>query len=402
MRQVLLVWTESNPSTMEKEFLLLNGLQRCSVPAHAIGFSHSRGNKQYYEKVYAEHALYTYTFGSERALFQGRNLAEKLISNLRLSAVFALRLFTWLRANRPSVIIIPPQPLELTLPALLLGKAFGAKVIPNIMEYEPALPSYHKRKNIFQRWSWSLVARHSDAYIVISGFLDEKIRHISSKPIFRLPGILPSRPVGGEARAADNTQAALKHIPRDKPILIFTSSRAYDDLLEFCLAALAELQGEDYLLVVTGTYPRDAQETWLSKARARGLDGKIIFSGFLSDEEMLNLQLHSSALLIPLLDNDRHRARFPQKILGYMRLGKPTITTRVGDLGDYFKDGDTVLMDDSVTPRGYADRIRFALKHPDEADAIGTRGSQYVAARFNETTLAEQLKYFLSGLDNHP
>lgn len=398
MEQVLLIWTESNPSTMEKEYLLLNGLEKCGVKTHALGFSHSKSNKLYFENVYAKDALYSYSFGSERSLYQGSNYVEKMYSSLFLFFWFSIKLYKQLRAQPTSVIIIPTNPLEITLPAVILGKIFGAYVVPNIMEYEPASSSFNKMKSIFFRWSWALITKYSDAYIVISHFLEEKMKQLSEKAVFRLPAILPPRSTNEGRSSANCGYTTIVTLPDAVPTLIFTSSKGYDDLLYFCLDALSRLGDKEFYLAITGEYSSAAQQLWMERAKVMGLAGKVGFTGFLSDDEMYRLQILSKALLMPLLDNDRHRARFPQKILSYMRLGKPVITTKIGELDEYFKDTVTVLMDESVTAHGYSEKIRFLLDYPDQADEIGLRGSHYVESRFNEITLGKQLAKFLISL----
>jgi glycosyltransferase involved in cell wall biosynthesis len=296
------------------------------------------------------------------------------------------------------VIIIPTNPLEITLPAVILGKILGVRVVPNIMEYEPVLPSFNKKKSVFFRWSWALITKYSDAYIVISRFLEEKMKQLSDKAVFRLPAILPPKNTNKEKSSSNSVHTITDALPDKIPTLIYASSKAYDDLLLFCLDALSQLGDKEFYIAITGEYSSVTQQLWMEKTKVMGLDGKVGFTGFLSDDEMYQLQIHSKALLMPLLDNDRHRARFPQKILGYMRLGKPVITTKVGELGEYFEDKVTVLMDESVTAHGYSEKIRFLLDYPDQADEIGLRGSAYVESRFNESTLGRQLAKFLISL----
>lgn len=380
---------------MEKEFLLLNGLEKCGIKTHAIGFSHSEQNRSYFNKVYAKHALYTYSFGHKRSLYQGDSYIAKMYSNFFLFLWFSVRLYRTLRERPTSVIIIPPDPLELTLPAVILAKIFGIRVVPNIMEYGPALPSFYKKKNILVRWSWELITKYSDAYIVISSFLEEKIRLLSQKPLFRLPAILPPKTTDEGRNLTDRGYINSEALFDSAPILIFTSSQAYDDLLGFCIDALSRLRDRNFHLIITGEYSSDTRTRWIAKAKELGLEGKISFSGFLSDEEMYKLQVRSKALLMPLLNNEQHRARFPQKILGYMRLGKPIITTKVGDLGEYFKDNVSVIMDESASIAGLSEKIGFLLQHPDQATEIGLRGSEYVESKFSYTSLGKELANFL-------
>ena len=84
MNDVLLIWTESNPSTMEKNHLMLNGLEKSGVKTYALGFCHDKSSIDYFEKTYSSEALYSYEYGSEGTLNQGSNIPSKLFNNFKM------------------------------------------------------------------------------------------------------------------------------------------------------------------------------------------------------------------------------------------------------------------------------------------------------------------------------
>jgi len=391
---VLMLWTESNPSTMEKNHLILSGLAEHGVAVSALGLCYSDTYRKYFESVYGRHAKYEYDLGTKGSLFEGRNYASKLLNNLKLALLFSYKLIHVMMTKSVSVVIVPPQPIELTLPAAILCRILGAKFVPNIMEYYPALPAYHSRKNVFQRWSWGLVLRRADGFIVISKYLEEKLSSSVVTPAFRLPAILPDVAVGVES----DPEKAVSSIKNRIPILLYTSSKAYDDLLDFSIRATAYLTNQQFILMITGEYPDQERLKWLRLASSLGIDGRVEFTGFLTDAELLDLQLRSAALLMPLLDSDRHRARFPQKVLSYMQLARPIITTKVGEFALNFKDNETVVMDGDVTIPSYANKIRLVLGKPDQLKSIGLRGRDFVVERFGYRYWGGELKHFLSRL----
>ena len=263
------------------------------------------------------------------------------------------------------------------------------------MEYYPSLPTFHDKKSLLKRLSWKITSKYANAYIVISKFLKEKFA-TTNKKIFILPAILSVTdhdlnnnrlPINKET-AANNKEIS--------PKLIYTSSLAYSDLLQFCIKALSKINDKTFTLTITGNYPENIKETWLETAKNYGLDGKIIFCGFLSATELHRLQLNSTALLIPLLNSERHCARFPQKVLGYMALGKPIITTHVGEMAEYFIDGKTAIMDATVTPDGLSKKIASILENPELANEIGQNGSIVVKDTFSEVNWGIKLKKFLN------
>ena len=395
MNDVLLIWTESNPSTMEKNHLMLNGLEKSGVKTYALGFCHDKSSIDYFEKTYSSEALYSYEYGSEGTLNQGSNIPSKLFNNFKIMLRYAIKLYQHCRQRTYSAIIIPPQPFELTFPTIIIGKLLRIKIVPNIMEYYPSLPTFHDKKSLLKRLSWKITSKYANAYIVISKFLKEKFT-ATNKKIFILPAILSVTDHDLDNNRLPINKETAANNKKTSPKLIYTSSLAYSDLLQFCIKALSKINDKTFTLTITGNYPENVKETWLETAKNYGLDGKIIFCGFLSATELHRLQLNSTALLIPLLNSERHCARFPQKVLGYMALGKPIITTHVGEMAEYFIDGKTAIMDATVTPDGLSKKIASILENPELANEIGQNGSIVVKDTFSEVNWGIKLKKFLN------
>ncbi len=382
---------------MEKNHFMLNGLEKSDIKTYALGFCHDASSRDYFEKTYSAEALYSYEYGSEGTLNQGSNIPSKLLNNFKVMFRYSIKLYRHCRKHTYFVIIIPPQPFELTFPTIMIGKLLGIKIVPNLMEYYPSLPNFYDKKSLLKRLSWKITSKYADAFIVISKFLKEKFT-TTNKKIFILPAILPDNNLDLENNNIHINQKYTADIDDTSSKLIYTSSQAYDDLLQFCMEALSKINHKIFTLTITGNYPEHVKEAWLAMAKNYGLDGKIIFCGFLSTTELHNLQLSSTALLIPLLNNERHCARFPQKVLGYMALGKPIVTTYVGELAEYFTDGKTAVMDTTVTPNGFSEKIASLLDNPDNASEIGCNGSMAVKNTFTNTFWGVKMKEFLSGI----
>ena len=390
MGKVLIIWTGFNLSTLEKHHLMTQGMEKAGQSAHSIGFSDTFQKREYFEKMYAQEALYTYEYGSNRSLYQGGNYFTKILNNVYMSTRFSLKLVSYVIKEKVTSIIIPPQPIEVTLPSIIIGKMFNINIIPNIMEYYPAMPSYKRKKNVLIRWSWRLIIRYSDAFIVISDFLYEKIDQLVDKKLMRLPAILPE---------SDSLLKVVNDVSnKSAPLLVYTSSAGYEELLDFALESLSHIKEKKFEFVITGNYTGEIKSEFLTKIDRFGLKNKVRFSGFLSEDDLMSLQKESDALIIPLVNNERHRARFPQKILSYMCLGKPVVTTHIGEPAAYFIDGDNILMDESVTTLGFSQKVSFVLDNSELAKNIGLRGKKYVEEKFDMLTWGHNLKYFLQSI----
>ncbi len=387
MDKVLIIWTVFNRSTSEKCHLMTKGLEIAGVKTHSIGFSDTLEKREYLEEFFLKDTPYSFEYGTKRKLYQGGNYFTKILNNIYMSLRLFLSMLRYVIKEKVSFIIVPAQPIEVTLPTVIIGKIFRINIVTNVMEYYPAMPTYNNKKNLLNKLSWKLIVNKSNAFIVISNFLFDKIREITNKKLMILPAILPE--------VDDVLDVTVNGIDNNKTLLIYTSSAGYDDLLDFSLEALENIKDKDFEFVITGKYPDNEKLQWVEKISRLGLDDKVKFSGFLSDQNLMEMQRKSDALLIPLVNNDRHKARFPQKVLSYMQLGKPVITTHVGELAHYFKDGDTVVMDKSVTTKGFSEKIVTVLDDPKNSREIGLRGKKHVETYFNTEKWGNELKVFL-------
>ena len=174
--------------------------------------------------------------------------------------------------------------------------------------------------------------------------------------------------------------------PNGEPLVVFAGSPVYDETIRFIYAAMKRVWDSvpECRLVVTGASPGDSAAKWLFEATA-GLasDMRVKLVGYLPRVELLRLYADAHALLIPLFDDDRSRARFPTKIGEYMAAARPVVTTAVGEADRYFVDN----VNAAVCPPGdsilYGDRIVTLLRDPDLAASIGRRGREFAEAQLH-------------------
>lgn len=182
--------------------------------------------------------------------------------------------------------------------------------------------------------------------------------------------------------------------PEGDPIVVFAGSPAYDETIRFIYAAMKRVWMDvpQCRLVVTGTSPSDTSATWLFK-ESGGLasDVRVTLTGYLARSDLLQLYGRAHALLIPLFDDDRSRARFPTKIGEYLAAARPVVTTAVGETTRYFEDNVNAVVCSPGDSALYGDRIVALLRNPELAASIGRRGRALATARFHYASHSEAL-----------
>jgi glycosyltransferase involved in cell wall biosynthesis len=102
---------------------------------------------------------------------------------------------------------------------------------------------------------------------------------------------------------------------------------------------------------------------------------------FLSEINLYKEYFQASVLLAPLRLTVQDEARFPQKIAEYTVLGKPIITTNVGDIKQYFKSEKSAFFLNNFSVDELMKAMNFFLDNKQNLEEIGHRsnlvGKQY-------------------------
>ena len=152
-------------------------------------------------------------------------------------------------------------------------------------------------------------------------------------------------------------------------LFVYSASTAYLRDLAFIFRTMRRVweRFPAARLMVTGMWPDDVAAV-VDGERVRDAvdDGRIEICGYLDRPALLAAYRAAAALLIPLHDDLRSRARFPSKLGEYLAAGRPVVTSRVGEIERFLEDGVTAYIampDDEVafsrrwptssrTPRG--------------------------------------------------
>lgn len=174
--------------------------------------------------------------------------------------------------------------------------------------------------------------------------------------------------------------------PAGEPFVVFAGSPVYDETIRFIFAAMEHVWQAlpECRLVVTGARSGDPAARWLlAQGRGTKADPRLDVAGYLPRAELVRLYSRASALLIPLFDDVRSRARFPTKIGEYLASARPIVTTAVGEIPRYFEDNVNAVVCPAGDPATYGRRIVALLNDAELAASIGRQGRRLAEARFH-------------------
>ena len=130
-----------------------------------------------------------------------------------------------------------------------------------------------------------------------------------------------------------------------------------------------------------------------------GITQRIEFAGQVKREDLFDLLRAARLLVLPRPAGAFSQAGLPTKVGEYLATGRPVVVTAVGDLPLYLRDGvDAYLAPPDDVP-AFAERLRYALSHQDEATAVGRRGRETARERFDPRVHGARILAFIEELE---
>ncbi len=166
--------------------------------------------------------------------------------------------------------------------------------------------------------------------------------------------------------------------------ILYTGRLVREKGVDLLFDALAQVPTDWTCTVVgDGIASRHVRE----QARARGLDGRVIFAGWLNGAALSAAFASASVIAVP--------SRWPEPfgIVGLegMAHARPVVAFRVGGIPDWLEDGVTGSLVEPGDVRAFADRLSWLLQHPADAAAMGQRGRARVVRDFTARPHLEML-----------
>lgn len=122
----------------------------------------------------------------------------------------------------------------------------------------------------------------------------------------------------------------------------------------------------------------------------------LILPGFLNKNEVSNILSNCDVLVNPRQKSIWSDSGFPTKLGEYFALKKPVITTKVGDLINYFEDKKEVIFAEPNSPISISESIEFVINNKEISKKIGENGFNWAKENLDYISNAEKLIKFLN------
>ncbi|HOR02705.1 MAG TPA: glycosyltransferase [Candidatus Syntrophosphaera sp.] len=314
------------------------------------------------------------------------NKLRKIANYIRASYRELRYLIREAKRSKHLVLIISIGPPWQVMYYSMLRNVLKARLVASIMEYhvsEARGLSAKIKAVFFDHYSYLFC----DGIMPISSFLaDLTLRRNPNKPVQIVPVL---------ADYGYFSQAKLPEELSGRIYFLFCAGVGYSETIEFCIRAFKQMNNQTANLVLILSGKKNQVDRFrVEKAK----HGRIIVYNALPYDELFALYSGARALLIPLRENHRDEARFPQKIAEYLSSGRPIITNSFGEINHYFPDGRDACVLSSYDTRLYAEAMDSLVGDKGLADILGNRGRELGQRNFDYRAVAKSLEDFFYSL----
>jgi glycosyltransferase involved in cell wall biosynthesis len=207
--------------------------------------------------------------------------------------------------------------------------------------------------HLLRRGLWSLLVKLAERYVISRATRLSannaamakyclKIGAKSTQVSTHLPHLdLDSFSLGSRARARKRLG-----VGEDDRVLMYMGSFFYFSGLSQVLAELEKqrLPGRIKLILVGGG---ELDRELRSMVREQRLEARVLFTGFVSAEELPDILKAADVLLNPMLSSLVSDAALPNKVIQYLATGLPVVSTRLKGLQETFSGFSSISWADS-------------------------------------------------------
>ena len=265
------------------------------------------------------------------------------------------------------------------------GVAFGVIVVEWRLAYRDQTPAQVANDHAFVR-----ALRLVDGAAVISRFLVDRVRPLlpEGAPVLRLP-------ILAEPGAWQAATPAVRPTPY---AVLCTDFDSYPDDAVSVVRAATRLAPHSLELLFIGKASTATRRRLMDEARALPPGVSLtLMNDFVPEQELRAYYAGAAALVAPLPDDDRSRARFPSKLAEYLLSGRPVVSSMVGEVAEFLSDGESAFLGAAGDAADFARALQRALDHP-EAAVIGEQGRAVALERFDHERLGPEIVAFVEAL----
>ena len=295
------------------------------------------------------------------------------------------KLKEWYNGNKSNILIFTTSMNAIDYKLYKYAVNLGYKVVFDIVE--TAFWKYEKlglksKMRYFLDEHYSKKAYKTSAAFVISERLREEFKTAyPNMPICLLPNSTPIGVIEGRKKLNETLQ------------ILYAGTYAAKEGVTYLIEGVKQAidNGCKCKLLLLGKAPQALRDKY-------GNETYIDFKGFVSDEELYQLQMESDVLAMVRTNSIFANYGFPFKLSEYLATGNIVLSTKVSDVEKYLTDKKDAYLIEPENSKAICDAIMHIASNPEEACAVAQNGLKTANERFSIEVVGKIFEDFLKTL----
>ncbi|HKJ34893.1 MAG TPA: glycosyltransferase family 4 protein [Balneolales bacterium] len=270
------------------------------------------------------------------------------------------------------------------IPFGLLLKRKGFKVIYDVHENVPRqilakdwIPSFLRKPlsgtiGLLEKWA----ANRLDHIIVTIPDIQKRFEKNHCTIVHNFPRVVKS------------DQSLIPYSERPQWISYIGGITPVRGALEMVKAVEIASKNRDMTLVLGG---RIAPEQFKGQLQQEAGWQNVDYRGWVHRSEFEDIMNHSKMGLVTMKPSPNHLIGYPTKLLEYLAYGLPVISSDFPFCKEIIETAQCGILVNPNKSEAIANAITWILDHPEEAEAMGQRGKEYVLKHFTWDSEEKQL-----------
>jgi glycosyltransferase involved in cell wall biosynthesis len=233
-----------------------------------------------------------------------------------------------------------------------------------------------------ERW----MMRTMPALTAASHVLEERARTIRGEreSVYYVPNCGPSngaRDIQARVRARSVTETRRVLGFADGPIVLYSGHfEPAEDAEFFCRAAADVIEQNRASIIFIGDGPQ------LPRVRAffsQRPGSRVLFLPQLPYEQFLRWVWAADIAAFPYSNDALHRAKCSARIVDYMAMGKPVLTSAVGQNHEYIVNGESGVLARPGDEKHFSEQLDHLLRNPQLCERLGQAAELRIREKFD-------------------
>lgn len=310
--------------------------------------------------------------------YKGKNRVLGKISRIIEAKIFNFRLKKIISKNNYDAIICYSTELSIISRSLKSAKAKRIPIFHERTELPNVIGNTAKNNNILKKYLEQYIPEFTGLFLISDKLIEffkpynSNCRKITAPVDVRFFTNINKSPFEFPYIAYCGSMDAIKD---GTPILIKSFSILLKDYPELKL-----------VLIGNNTNENRINET-IQVIKEDNIQDNIIFTGIIDRNEMPTYLGNAELLVVSKPNNEQNSGNFPNKIGEYLATGVPIVTTKVGEIPYFIKDGYNGFLAEPDSVDSFYQKMKEALNSP-QKNIIGKRGQETALNEFDYRKLA--------------